>query len=100
MLIISFSKNGIDLGTAFTLKKSDILKDNKNLQELTFFPQILSKNIVFEVNFGQRVSLLGDEPFAPIKPTYELMQKLALDKRVRGEVAPKEKKDCEVGIKI
>lgn len=48
------------------------------------------------MNFGQRVSLLGDEPFAPIKPNFELIQKLALDKRIRGTVAPKEKKDCEV----
>jgi hypothetical protein len=33
--------------------------------KILFFPHVLSKNVVFELNFGQRVSLIGDEPFAP-----------------------------------
>ena len=93
-LVISFSKNGVDMGIAFTIPIKDITLDFE--ESIVFFPHILSKNMVFEVNFGQRVSLLGDEPFAPLKPNFDLIQKLALDKRVRGEVAPKEKKDCEV----
>jgi heterogeneous nuclear ribonucleoprotein U len=93
-LIVSFSKNGVDMGVAYTIKKNDLVKDKNG--KSVFYPHILSKNIVFEVNFGQRVSLLGDEPFAPLKSGFELMQKYSLDKRVRGELAPKEKKDCEV----
>ncbi len=34
--------------------KKDINKNN-----LIFFPHVLTKNIVFEMNFGQRVSLIG-----------------------------------------
>ena len=82
------------MGVAFTIMKKDLIKDQNGLT--TFYPHILSKNIVFEVNFGQRVSLLGDEPFAPLKSGFELMQKFSLEKRIRGELAPKEKKDCEV----
>jgi hypothetical protein len=46
-----------------------------------FFPHALSKNFVFEFNFGQRVSLIGDEPFAPIKTEFTFIQKLNNDAR-------------------
>ncbi len=62
----------------------------------TFFPHVLSRNIVFEMNFGQRVSLIGDEPFAPIKSGFELIQKISLDKRVSNGPRSQNKKDYEV----
>ena len=46
------------------LKKKYETEYSQDLKFL-FFPHVLTKNIVFEVNFGQRVSLIGDEPFAP-----------------------------------
>ena len=69
--------------------------DNTDSDLLTFYPHVLTRNIVYEVNFGARMSVLGDEPFAPIKTQYELIQKLPLDKRVKNEQAPKEKSQCE-----
>ena len=101
---ISFSKNGIDMGSAFTIDKAELIKSyhrefpNKKIlnselvrteeelkshaanspgvPSIVLFPHVLTKNIVFEMNFGQRVSLIGDEPFAPIKADYLLIQKI------------------------
>ncbi len=95
-LEISFSKNGIDLGEAFVVPKKDLDDYLKKLnaeaanaehqQEcLIFFPHVLTKNIVFEMNFGQRVSLIGDEPFAPIKSDFKLIQKLPIESRFSNE---------------
>lgn len=107
---MSFSKNGIDQGVAFRVKNSEInsyvselIKLNSddstiNDQFKVFFPQVLTKNIVFEVNFGQRVSLIGDEPFAPIKNDYELIQKKPLEARFRDEARSCEKHDYEVNL--
>ena len=83
------------MGLAYEIDRSELLLNDQNEKPI-FFPHVLSKNVVFEVNFGQRVSLLGDEPFAPIKQEYELIQKIPLDLRVRGELAPKSKQQCEV----
>jgi hypothetical protein len=37
------------------------------------------------MNFGQRVSLIGDEPFAPIKSDFKLIQKLPIESRFSNE---------------
>ncbi len=55
--------------------------DTYDASDLVLFPHVLTKNIVFEMNFGQRVSLIGDEPFAPIKADYFLIQKIPIAKR-------------------
>ena len=73
----SFSKNGTDMGIVFVTSKTDFYASCQNefkYQEnkFLFFPHVLSKNIVFEMNFGQRVSLIGDEPFAPSKNLFEI----------------------------
>ena len=102
----SFSKNGIDLGTAFVVPKKDLddfleklnseAANSEDKQDnLIFFPHVLTKNVVFEMNFGQRVSLIGDEPFAPIKSDFRLIQKLPIENRFFNEI-PKDKKDNEV----
>lgn len=51
---------------------------------------------MFEMNFGQRVSLIGDEPFAPIKSGFELMQKIPLEMRYRNAERILNKKEYEV----
>ena len=74
----SFSKNGTDLGIAYILNKKEFMEkcdtefltfytksQKETSAKVLFFPHVLSKNVVFEMNFGQRVSLIGDEPFAP-----------------------------------
>jgi hypothetical protein len=87
------------LGTAF---KVDRIKLNEYLNEseekLVLFPHVLSKNVVFEMNFGQRVSYIGDEPFAPIKSGFQLIQKQPLEQRVAADPRPASKKDCEVAL--
>ena len=93
----SFSKNGIDLGVAFVVLKKDLDNHLKKLnseaanlenhqESLIFFPHVLTKNVVFEMNFGQRVSLIGDEPFAPIKSDFKLIQKIPIENRFSNEI--------------
>ncbi len=76
--MISFSRNGVDMGPAFKIAKKEVskyvkenqkknnspnkdLEDQKNSFEsnYVFYPHVLSKNYVFEMNFGQRVSFIG-----------------------------------------
>jgi len=45
-VVLSWSKNGEDLGKAFEIQKTD-------LKGQTLFPHIISRNVKFEVNFGQ-----------------------------------------------
>ena len=47
-IVMSYSKNGEDLGTCFEVEKS-------SLGEAALFPHILTKNTEFECNFGQNV---------------------------------------------
>ena len=96
--LVSFSKNGLDLGVAFRVDRAGLKKhlSGQQQQQAIFFPHVLSKNLVFEMNFGQRVSLIGDEPFAPITSGFELLQKLPLDKRFCNETRSTYKKDYEV----
>lgn len=109
MILISFSKNGIDQGVAFRIRQSELdsyvstlseLQSNENIKRVddlkVFFPHVLTKNVVFEVNFGQRVSLIGDEPFAPIMNGFELIQKMPLEARFRNESRSSDRHDYEV----
>jgi hypothetical protein len=103
-LLISYSKNGLDLGVAFTVSKRAVSEHvNSYGGKAIFYPHVLSKNFVFEMNFGQRVSLIGDEPFAPVKSGFQLVQKLPLDMRVcrqTEESRSTNKKDYEVVMVI
>lgn len=78
------------------LDKEEGQKMEQTSKNLIFFPHVLSKNIVFEMNFGQRVSLIGDEPFAPIKNGYQLIQKIPIEKRFCSEVSRKSREESEV----
>lgn len=49
--LISYTKNGENLGVAFTEKK-------EKLGENYLFPHVLCKNSTVEFNFGQKASLM------------------------------------------
>ena len=55
------------MGVAYKISKLELieyLKTNELYQNVPdseiFYPHVLTKNVVFEMNFGQRVSLIGD----------------------------------------
>lgn len=50
---ISFTKNGLDLGPAFEFQRK-LFSDR---ERLIFYPHILVKNVKFQCNFGQLVSV-------------------------------------------
>lgn len=84
---ISFALNGTKQDIAFQIPK-------ESLGEKALFPHILSKNISFEVNFGERSEpWIADEAF---KEGFEWASKVPVESRVRGPKKPEEKKDCEV----
>lgn len=78
------------------LEKEEGQKIEQSSKSLIFFPHVLSKNMVFEMNFGQRVSLIGDEPFAPIKNGYQLIQKIPIERRFCSEISRKSREELEV----
>lgn len=87
------------MGVAFKVSRKELneyVQSTCSKTQFVFFPHVLTKNVVFETNFGQRVSLIGDEPFAPIKSDFQLIQKLPLESRVHNERKFKCKADCEV----
>ena len=53
-IVISYAKNGEDLGTCFNVEK-------EKLGDQALFPHIMTKNTEFECNFGARVSLEVDD---------------------------------------
>ena len=54
---ISFTKNGEDYGQAFEIDQTTIDDQNRRI----FYPHILVKNVQFECNFGQLVSVIKHE---------------------------------------
>lgn len=86
-MLISYAFNGTKQDVAFEVPKS-------SLEDKTLFPHILSKNISFEVNFGDRIEpWISDESF---KENFEWASKVPLEQRVQGPKKPEEKSECEV----
>ncbi|XP_041353228.1 heterogeneous nuclear ribonucleoprotein U-like protein 1 isoform X2 [Gigantopelta aegis] len=83
-IIMSYSKNGEDLGTCFEVDKSSI-------GDAALFPHILTKNTEFECNFGQ-----NEEPWFPLTEGFSFITSVEEDKRVRGSTPPAKKEDCEI----
>lgn len=82
-IIISFAKNGEDLGTCFSVASSDL--DGQPL-----FPHILTKNCSFECNFGQM-----ETPYFPVNE-FVFVNDVPDEDRVRGDLPPAKKEDCEM----
>ncbi|XP_052275721.1 heterogeneous nuclear ribonucleoprotein U-like isoform X3 [Dreissena polymorpha] len=82
--VISYEKNGTDLGTCFEVEKT-------KLGDKAMFPHVLTKNTAYECNFGAM-----EEPYFPIKEDYVLMDKVAVEERVKGTGQPENKIDCEI----
>lgn len=88
-VLISFAFNGVKQEVAFEVPKT-------SLEDKALFPHILSKNISFEVNFGDRIEPWNaDESF---KENFEWAAKVPLEQRIQGPKKPEEKTECEVNI--
>ncbi|XP_003229479.3 heterogeneous nuclear ribonucleoprotein U-like protein 2 isoform X3 [Anolis carolinensis] len=85
---LSFSKNGEDLGVAFSISK-EVLGDRALL------PHVLCINCVVELNFGQK-----EEPFFPIPEDYTFIHAVPVEDRVRTPLPPKTTGECEVLIMV
>jgi heterogeneous nuclear ribonucleoprotein U-like protein 1 len=82
--VLSFAKNGEDLGKSFEIEKEE-------LGENALFPHILTKNAEFECNFGAR-----EGPYFPLKDSFKFLEEVPAEERVRGHPPPEKKEDCEV----
>lgn len=80
---LSYTVNGKDLGSAFSIPKEEL--GNRPL-----FPHILSKNCTFVCNFGQ------EEAWYECIPEYTLVGQIELKDRIAGPRRPENKADCEV----
>uniref|UniRef100_A0A0B7A2V0 SAP domain-containing protein n=2 Tax=Arion vulgaris TaxID=1028688 RepID=A0A0B7A2V0_9EUPU len=83
-IVISYAKNGEDLGTCFEIEK-------EKLGDQAVFPHLMTKNTEFEVNFGGR-----EGPYFPLKEGYKFLEQVPLEERVRGHLPPATKETCEV----
>lgn len=82
---ISYAKNGRWLGVAKPLTGFQIGNRDKAL-----FPHILSKNVRFEVNFGQQA------PWFPPAPGFMYIMQYPVTDRIRGLKPPTSKSSCEM----
>ncbi|CAL1539438.1 unnamed protein product [Lymnaea stagnalis] len=83
-VIISYAKNGEDLGTCFEITK-------EKLGENALFPHLMTKNTEFECNFGAR-----EGPYFPLKDEFKFLEEVPEEERVRGHTPPATKEECEV----
>lgn len=81
---ISYTKNGEDLGTAFTLSEED-------LQDKVFFPHVVLKNTECQINTGAQ-----EEVWFPRKDGFALIEQMGNENLVEGKRGYKEKEECEV----
>ncbi|KAL5008098.1 hypothetical protein ScPMuIL_013679 [Solemya velum] len=79
--VISYAKNGEDLGTCFEIEK-DKLEGN------ALFPHILSKNTEFDATL--------EEPFFALKEGYIFIAAVPTEELVRGSLPPSKKEECEM----
>ncbi|CAG0879938.1 unnamed protein product [Cyprideis torosa] len=81
---MSFTVNGADQGTAFTISKSSV-------KGQPLFPHVLMKNCSLQVQFE-------GTPWYPASgnlASYTFCGDIPLENRIRGVVRPTERKDCE-----
>ncbi|XP_071963815.1 uncharacterized protein [Antedon mediterranea] len=80
---ISYTKNGTDLGVAFTIEE--------DLGDAALFPSFLVKNTAIDVNYGQK-----EEPYFAPPEDATFIGKLDVEDRVRGPLPPASRKECEI----
>ncbi|XP_012219310.1 heterogeneous nuclear ribonucleoprotein U isoform X2 [Linepithema humile] len=80
---LSYTVNGKDLGSAFSIPKEE-------LGDRPLFPHILSKNCTFVCNFGQ------EKAWYERIPEYTLVGQIESKDRIAGPRRPENKADCEV----
>ncbi|XP_044125651.1 heterogeneous nuclear ribonucleoprotein U-like protein 2 [Bufo gargarizans] len=85
---ISFSKNGTDLGQAFTVAKS-------SLGEQALLPHILCKGCTFQVNFGQK-----EEPWHQPPDGFSFLKEFQSEDLTRTPIPPKTAEECQVLLMI
>ncbi|KAJ8665326.1 hypothetical protein QAD02_006988 [Eretmocerus hayati] len=83
-VIMSYTVNGENQGTAFTVKKED-------LSGKALIPHILARNCAFKVNFGQ------EEPWSKEIPEgFSVVGKVDINDRQPGHRRPEKRADCEI----
>ena len=81
---MSYSKNGVSLGSAFKCTK-------ESLAGRALFPHVLVKNCAVEFNFGQK-----REPYFAPPEGYTYIHNLGMEDKIRGTKGPASKSECEV----
>ncbi|KAG8184443.1 hypothetical protein JTE90_026361 [Oedothorax gibbosus] len=87
MIQIGFAKNGKFLGWAYRVGRNE-------LKGQALFPHVLTKNVSFEVNFGQK-----EKPYFPLPDAlkdFSFIGCLAIPQRVGGTRPPLRREDCEM----
>ncbi|CAH1388664.1 unnamed protein product [Nezara viridula] len=82
-IVISYSVNENFHGEAFRLSEND-------LKGRALAPHVLTKNVRFEVNFGQV------EPWFPIRTGYTFVNQVPVEQCIAGPRRPEKKSDCEM----
>ena len=84
---MSYAVNDNFLDEAFRVTVSD-------LNEKPLVPHILTKNVKFEVNFGQA------DPWFPALEGFVWIAKVPMEERVAGPKRPQKRGDCEVAAEL
>eukprot|EP00092_Neocalanus_flemingeri_P027163 GFUD01029458.1.p1 GENE.GFUD01029458.1~~GFUD01029458.1.p1 ORF type:complete len:378 (+),score=117.36 GFUD01029458.1:48-1136(+) len=93
-VIMSWSKNGEDLGPAFQIPKSELL--NKDI-----FPHIISRNVKFEVNFGlTSTGTAIDSWSSPPSPVFTKLGCVPSSQRSRGAPRIITREDCTLVMMV
>jgi len=77
------------------VSKGDGLGEIEDIEKLVWFPHVLSRNVMFSVNFSPDIKLKEDIP-PPLDGFFAAGSDDTKDIRVRGPRRPEKKSECEV----